>query len=160
MLWQITRVDEDAPNSRPGLGGSLSLLCLAPLLVAAAPMGRVDISLHGLRSGKGMVRVCLTKSPKHFPDCNADPKARSRSVPAVEAGRLSFTDLEPGSYALALFHDENANARLDTFAKIPREGFGFSRNPKVRFGAPSFRQVAFPIQAAPVKMAVRMQYFL
>ncbi len=138
----------------------LAPLCLLPLLSAAAPVGRLDISLQGLRSGKGIVRVCLTREPRHFPDCNADPQAHSQNLPAARAGSVSFTGLAPGTYALAIFHDENGNARLDTFAAIPREGFGFSRNPKIRFGAPSFGQVAFPVQAAPVKIAVRMQYFL
>ncbi len=151
------QLEHPQPRSCPT---ALLALCLLPLLAAAAPAGHVDISLEGLRSAKGVVRVCLTSNPKHFPDCNSDPQARSRTVPAAQAKRLSFGDLAPGSYALALFHDENANSKLDTFAAIPREGFGFSGNPKIRFGAPSFRQVAFPVSAAPVKMAVRMQYFL
>jgi len=138
----------------------LALPLLALLPAAAASTSRVEIDLQGLRNQKGLVRVCLTRSVKHFPDCNADPEAKSRTLPAGEARRLSFEGLQPGTYALALFHDENSNAKLDTFAAIPREGFGFSRNPKIRFGAPSFKQVAFPIAAAPVKLSVRMQYFL
>ncbi len=129
-------------------------------MAGAGASGGVDLSVEGLRSQKGVVRICLTRNPAHFPDCNADPKAVSRTLPAAQAKRLSFADLAPGSYALALFHDENRNSRLDTFAAIPREGFGFSRNPKIRFGAPSFNQVAFPVTSAPVQVTVRMQYFL
>jgi len=135
-------------------------LVLAPLIGAAAPAGRLDVSLAGLRNAKGMVQVCLTRDAERFPDCKADPAALTRSVPAGQASRLVFDALPAGDYALALFHDENANARLDTFMKMPREGFAFSRNPKVRFGPPSFREVAFLVAAQPVKLSVRMQYFL
>ena len=138
----------------------LLIFGLIPCLAGAAAPGRVDLSVEGLRSDKGLVRICLTKNPAHFPDCNADPKAISRTLPVSQAKRLSLPDLAPGTYALSLFHDENRNAKLDTFAAIPREGFGFSRNPKIRFGPPKFTQVAFPIAAAPVQVTVRMQYFL
>lgn len=133
---------------------------LLPLLAGAGAPGRIELSVEGLRSNKGVVRICLTKNARHFPDCNADPQAVSRTLSVAEAKRLSMPDLAPGTYALSLFHDENGNARLDTFAAIPREGFGFSRNPRIRFGPPSFTQVAFPIASAPVQVTVRMQYFL
>ena len=135
-------------------------LALAPLLGAAAPAGRLEVSLAGLRNAKGVVQICLTRDAKTFPDCKADPAAITRSVATGQASRLAFDGLPAGDYALALFHDENSNKRLDTFMKMPREGFGFSRNPKVRVGPPSFKQVAFPIAAQPVKLSVRMQYFL
>ncbi len=138
----------------------LVILGLVPCLAGAGAPGRVDLAVEGLRSAKGVVRICLTKNPAHFPNCNADPKAISRTLPTAQAKRLSLPDLAPGTYALSLFHDENRNAKLDTFAAIPREGFGFSRNPKIRFGPPDFAQVAFPIAAAPVQITVRMQYFL
>jgi uncharacterized protein (DUF2141 family) len=66
----------------------------------------------------------------------------------------------PGRWALSLVHDENANGRLDTFLGIPREGFGFSRNPRIRFGAPGFDDVAFAVGAAPAAMTVEMKYML
>ncbi len=137
-----------------------SLLLLLPLLIAADGAGRIDVTVEGLRSSKGVVRVCLTKSAAHFPDCKKDPQSRSHTLPAGGAKSISFADLPPGHYAIALFHDENSNTKLDTMLAIPKEGFGFSRNPKIRFGAPPFKQVAFPVAAAPVKVSVRMQYFL
>ena len=139
---------------------AIMALALLPFMAAGPTSGRVELVLTGLRNPKGIVRVCLTRSADYFPDCKRDPEAVSRSVPAAHASRLSFSVVAPGTYALAVFHDENGNAKLDTFAKIPREGFGFSRNPKIRFGAPSFKHVAFPVTEAPVRVTVRMQYFL
>ena len=135
-------------------------VAVAPLLGAAAPSGQLDVTLDGLRSAKGDLLLCLTRNAKHFPDCNADPEARKLVVPARGARTFSFDDLPPGNYAFSLFHDENRNRKLDTMMALPREGFGFSRNPKVRFGPPSFTQVAFQVGSGPVTHIVKMQYFL
>jgi uncharacterized protein (DUF2141 family) len=48
------------------------------------------------------------------------------------------SDLAPGSYAVSVFHDANGNGKLDTFVGIPKEGYGFSRNPPFRPRAPRF----------------------
>lgn len=119
----------------------------------------VSIDLTGLRSTRGKVLVCLTRLPDHFPDCRNDPDKRHFAV-AARAGETSLGMLAPGSYAIAIIHDENGNGRLDTFAGIPREGVGFSRNPALRFGAPSFRAASFPVTGAPVEQGIRIKYFL
>lgn len=57
---------------------------------------------------------------------------------------VRFDSLPPGPKAVRLFHDENENADLDTnFFGIPSEGYGFSNNPRSRFGAPSFEDQLF-----------------
>lgn len=73
---------------------------------------------------------------------------------------LRFDGVETGQYALALFHDENANGRLDTILGIPREGFGFSRNPAVHFGAPKFDEASITITGPITRVRVRLQYLL
>ena len=107
-----------------------------------------------------MVRLCLTRNPAHFPDCNADPAAVKRSVSAAQAGAIHLAGISPGVYALAVIHDENGNGRLDKFMAIPREGFGFSRNPRIRMGPPAFTEVRFEIAGARVGQTVRMKYLL
>lgn len=136
------------------------LIALAPLLVGAAPPATsLEVGVERLRNARGVIRACLTRSPEHFPDCRADPAALKRTVPATVA-QVRFAGFEPGRYALTIIHDENANHRLDTFMAIPREGFGFSRNPKVRFGPPQFDQVAIDLGGGFARQSVRMQYLL
>jgi uncharacterized protein (DUF2141 family) len=43
---------------------------------------------------------------------------------------------------------------------IPREGFGFSQNPVVRFGPPRFDQVRFQISSGISRQTLRLQYLL
>ena len=129
------------------------------LLAGAAPPATVDIDIQGARNAKGVFHVCITNQQRHFPDCSKDAAALKRTVPAASRS-LSLAGLAPGRYAVTLFHDENANQRLDTLLGIPREGFGFSRNPVVRFGAPKFRQVDIQLAPGKNRHALRLQYLL
>ena len=106
------------------------------------------------------MRLCLTRNPAHFPDCNGDPAALKRSVAASQAGSIHLGGVAPGSYALAVIHDENGNGRLDKFMGIPREGFGFSRNPRIRMGPPRFDEVRFDVNGGRVRQSVQMKYLL
>ena len=107
-----------------------------------------------------MVRLCLTRNPAHFPSCDRDPAAVSRTVPARAVGTVRFTGLEAGTWALGVIHDENSNGRLDTFLAVPREGFGFSRNPRLRMGPPRYEEVRVPVNAGRATLVVRMTYLL
>nr|WP_181316569.1 DUF2141 domain-containing protein [Sphingobium sp. JAI105] len=137
-------------------------MLLVPLLLGAAPLGQPQpliMALEGLRSTKGQILVCVTRVPRYFPDCSDDPDKRHFAV-AARGGAVTIGNVTPGDYAIAIVHDENGNGKLDTFAGIPREGVGFSRNPVLRFGAPSFRSASFAVAGAPVEQDIRVKYFL
>lgn len=130
------------------------------MLSGAAPAGRLDVDVEGLRNASGQVRLCLTRNPDHFPNCKTDPAALRLAVAAGAVGRLAFADLPSGDYALSVIHDENGNRKLDTFARIPREGFGFSRNPAIRLGPPRFADARFGMAGQPVRQEVIIRYIL
>ncbi len=102
--------------------------------------------------------ACLTTRPQNFPNCQDDPNARRLTVPTAEAAILQFGNLPSGTYALALIHDENGNGKLDTVFGIPKEGFGFSKNPAIRFGPPSFKSSGFTIVAGRTDESVKIKY--
>ncbi|CAN5388556.1 DUF2141 domain-containing protein [soil metagenome] len=129
------------------------------LLVGAAPTAELTIDIAKLRSTKGMVRICLTAMPDNFPSCIDDSQAVSRSVPAG-VHELRIDGLPHGNYAIAVIHDENGNKKLDTFMGIPREGFGFSRNPPIGFGAPRFAAARFALESDTETQQVQMRYLL
>ncbi len=114
----------------------------------------------GLRSTKGMVRACLTRNPHYFPRCNNDPEAYKESVAAAPGATMRFSGVAPGDYAITVLHDENRNFKPDFMLGIPREGVGFSRNPVLRMGPPSFAAARFAVPAAPVAQEIRIKYFL
>ena len=140
----------------------LLLSPIAALLGAAAappPTAELELRIERLRSAKGMIRICLTRQPAHFPDCRNDRQRVLHSV-AATSGTVRLSGLVPGAYAVSAFHDENANGSFDSTLAIPREGFAFSRNPVIRFGAPKFRQVVIDLRAGINPQTLRMQYLL
>lgn len=141
--------------------------CLIALLSGATPTTELKVDVQHLRSHKGMIRICLTADPDNFPACVDDADATARSVPAG-TDTPTIRGLPPGDYAIAVIHDENGNRKLDTFIGVPREGFGFSRNPPVGFGPPRFAAARFTLGGAGAGAGaggaavqhVRMRYLL
>ncbi len=145
---------------------------LALTAVLAGPVGAipatpdapedVSVTVTNLRNAKGKVLACLTANAKAFPDCSKDPAARHVAVPVQAGGavQLDFPAVVPGTYAISLFHDENGNGKLDTMVMIPKEGFGFSRDARVRFGPPRFSAAAFVLDHGSLHQTVRMRYLL
>ena len=70
-------------------------------------------------------------------------------VVAVESSSFShLSELPAGVYAAGVFHDLNANNRLDTnLFGIPKEQFGFSNNVSSLFGAAQFEAASIQISS-------------
>jgi uncharacterized protein (DUF2141 family) len=145
-----------------GFAARTAGLALSAILLTAAntPSATLDVAITGLRSTKGNVLICVTANAKYFPNCSKDPLAHKRSVAAANAAMVQFNDMTPGTYAVGLIHDENANKKLDVAIMIPREGFGFSRNPVITFGPPKFKAAAFSVGAGESLQGVKMKYML
>ncbi len=149
-------------TSVSGIGFAALTLVLAALPMTApkaTTASSLDVSISGKRSAKGLLLVCLTSNPKAFPDCSKDPKARTAKVSASGAA-VSFDGLAPGSYAISMIHDENGNGKMDMRVFLPREGFGFSRNPTITFGPPKFGAASFQVGEGANSQAVKLRYML
>ena len=109
---------------------------------------------------QGNVLVCVTANPRYFPNCSKDPQGHRARVAARNAGSVKFNDMAEGTYAIALLHDENANDKMDMAIFLPKEGFGFSRNPAVVTGPPKFNRAAFLLDRDDAKQMVKMKYML
>ncbi|WP_435199779.1 DUF2141 domain-containing protein [Qipengyuania sp. 902] len=123
---------------------------------------KVTVTVTDLRNAEGVVRACMTKDETKFPKCRGVPGAYATTADARE-GTVTFTfsDVKPGRYAIALLHDENGNGKADrALGMMPKEGFGFSRDAKVRMGPPSFEDAVFPVGAANERLTIRMRYML
>jgi uncharacterized protein (DUF2141 family) len=110
----------------------------------------LTVEVTGMRSAKGQVVYSLFSGPEGFPDKGEKAVASGQCVISPEkTAHFAIPKLAPGVYAVTLFHDENNNGKLDTKTfGIPKEGFGFSRDPKIRVGPPRFKDAAFAITSA------------
>ena len=119
----------------------------------------LEVEFTHLRSTRGVLQICLTTEAGDFPDCRNGHTAIKRTISA-STPRVRFTGLPLGTYAIAVIHDANSNERLDTFMGMPREGFGFSRNPAIGFGPPRFSAASFGVGSDAPAQQVRIRYLL
>lgn len=137
---------------------SMTMLCMFPQVgIAQAATTSLEVTVSGISSTKGVIRLALCPPQAGFPDCK-DKAIRTASLP-IENGqaRAVFSGLDKGTYAIAIFHDANNNGKLDTFAGIPKEGYGFSRNPPFRPRAPKWSEAVIEVQDAAT-INIRMRY--
>ncbi len=143
--------------------GWLALAGVAPALALAVPAqaGEVVITVTDLRSTKGVVRACMTTRADIFPKCIKDPGAHRTVVPAGEKVEVRFTGVKPGSYGIALLHDENNNGKADrAMGMMPKEGYGFSRDAPVNMAPPKFKDAVLQIGEGTQRLTIKMRYFL
>lgn len=137
----------------------LAAACIVVLLGAsAAEAASLEVRILNLRNDRGMVHLCLSSGAEQFPDCRGAAASLSLSRPASQAGTIRFSNIQPGTYALSVVHDENGNGSLDKFLAIPREGFGFSNNPRLKMRAPRFEEASFVASGASSVVSVKMIY--
>jgi uncharacterized protein (DUF2141 family) len=114
----------------------------------------VKVEIRNFRSDKGKALIALYASPKGFPD-KTSHAVRRLEVPIVKrTARAVFPKLPPGTYAVAVLHDEDGNRTMKTgLFGIPKEGYGVSRDARGTFGPPSFSDARFALRAAKVVTA-------
>ena len=125
----------------------------------AADLASLDVTIAGIKTDKGVVRLALCPPQAGFPDCKSRVVRSAALTIAGGTARTTLTGLAPGSYAVSVFHDANANAKLDTFAGIPKEGYGFSRNPSFKPRAPKFSEAEITVSGA-VSTKITLRYIL
>jgi uncharacterized protein (DUF2141 family) len=121
--------------------------------------GALTVGVTGLRSARGQVGCMLYGSERGFP---TDPgKALERRwcpIGGTEA-RCTFHPVPAGTYAVACFHDENGNGKMDFgLFGIPVEGNVVSNHARGFLGPPSFDSARFTLSGRPAEMTLRIAY--
>lgn len=149
----------------------LSLACgaavavLAPAAASAATCvgepgaGKVklEISATNLRNAKGEVAFTVYPDDRGRFLAGGGKLARDR-VPAVAPTTRACFWLKPGHYAVATYHDENADHDFNRTLFSIKEGFGFSNDAPTTFGLPSFDKVRFQVPEEGRAIAIRTRY--
>jgi uncharacterized protein (DUF2141 family) len=126
----------------------------------APNQGALHVTVGGMRSAKGNITITIyPDDAAHFLD--GKYKVARQTLPvAFPVTTACFLLPAPAVYAVALFHDENADGHLDTSAiGIPTEGYGFSNNPILYFGPPGLGKVRFTLHPGDNSVDVRMKYY-
>jgi uncharacterized protein (DUF2141 family) len=143
----------------------LILSFLLVSVVAGEGYGNSDsdvlkIHVHGLSPGLGSVIITVFSGPDGFPQ-------ESKLAFASHSWKVDKTDMtveisgmKPNNYAVAMFQDENDDHILNRhFLGYPSELFGFSRDPKIYFGPPSFSASEFSWTAVHNEIDVTLHHW-
>jgi uncharacterized protein (DUF2141 family) len=144
-----------------------TLALSAPAAAQSAPGGCtgpasstwVNVVVNGVRSSTGLVAVTLyaDNSRKFLAKGGSMFVGRVRAVAGTTRACVHLP--QPGTYALAIYHDENANEKFDrTGIGFPAEGYGFSNNPSTLAGLPAFRSVRLAVPRTGLTSRIQLKY--
>lgn len=133
---------------------------LPPVKATCAASGAgIRVIVERVKSSKGLITAVLyNDEPSNFLK-RGQRLARVRVHATEGATRLCLEAPGPGSYAVALYHDENGNRKFDrNLLGIPLEGYGFSNDPRFALGPPKHEDVVFDVGTAPVEIKISLRY--
>jgi uncharacterized protein (DUF2141 family) len=120
----------------------------------------IHVRILNIRSSTGTIDCAIFDPPVGFPKevLRSATQAMIIKIRNKEA-LCTFEDIPPGTYALAVIHDENMNGELDTkWLGIPKEGYGFSNDARARLGSPSFSAASFQYDGGTLHMTISLHY--
>jgi uncharacterized protein (DUF2141 family) len=118
-------------------------------------MPTLTLDITNISQSGGTLRVAVFKPTKSFGTGKPD-FFKVVPIQAAAPQRVSF-ELEPGNYAIAVYHDLNNNEKLDkNLVGYPREPFGFSKNYRPVLSAPTFEDCSFALGNAPQQLEIRL----
>ncbi len=139
------------------IGMLLFVLTLTRLLLFSAPENpKLTVDIQNVKTAKGSVFVAIYRPCEGFPlDCK--PINSQRLTAKDGSLQMQFT-LEPGDYAVAIYHDVNDNGKMDkNIIGIPKEPYGFSNNFRPRLSPPKFSDCKIVVGDKGKGIAVRLE---
>jgi uncharacterized protein (DUF2141 family) len=123
---------------------------------AAAEGFAITVAVAGIKENEGEVNCSLYSKEKGFP--MKKPVFAEQRVPVKSSSeKCVFTNVPAGVYAVAVYHDEDGDGKVDTnMMGIPSEPVGVSNNPKPAMRAPTFDEAKFEVSKdVSMKVVVR-----
>jgi uncharacterized protein (DUF2141 family) len=134
-----------------------SLFCAVTLAASfGGHAATLTVKISEFTKAVGKMGVQLVDSQAAYDGKGKPIAAQMVEVKSTDPLTLTFSDLKPGTYAVMVMHDENGNGKLDSnMLGIPKEGYGFSNNPRV-MRRPNFDETKFDVKAADISIAVEI----
>lgn len=155
------------PATRVPMGIRCIALCavlvfanLPTIVFAQSSCPGIHVKILDIRNSTGAVACALFESPEGFPTEFLHSATNIMMIKVRDTqARCDFEDIPPGTYALAVIHDENMDGKLGTnWLGVPTEGYGFSNDATASFGAPSFDAASFPYDGENLDMTISLNY--
>lgn len=128
------------------------------LSISVSNAATLTVDVNNIRSSEGLIVAVLHDGAEGFP-VERKPLVKKFTHAKEEGITMSFPNLSEGSYAVALYHDENGNQEMDkNFIGIPKEGLGVSNDAKGSFGPPSFKDAAIQVGGSDLNIKISIGY--
>jgi len=106
----------------------------------------LKIEVSGIKRVKGQIVVGIFNRASSF--LKSGEEYRTLTVDVKQSSsEIILPNLPKGRYAVSVYQDENSDKTCNlNFLRIPKEGYGFSRNYVPFRSAPKFNDCAFDLQ--------------
>ena len=124
---------------------------LAPLfLSSASPLlagSGVAVTVNKVRPGKGLVHIALVNKAQFLLRKKLKKPLQKGIVESLgESVQFTFKDLAPGDYAVQVLQDFDGDGFMTyNWLGLPKEPWGISNNPPIRFGPPKWERSKFTV---------------
>jgi uncharacterized protein (DUF2141 family) len=140
-----------SPIRAAALMSASAALALSALPARAA--GTLELQVDNVGSADGSLMIALYDKAG---DWRERPVRSLQQVATSGSVTVTFADLPPGHYAIALYHDRNGNGKLDSnLLGIPREPYGFSGKAPT-MGPANWDQARFEVLDAGARVVVKL----
>jgi len=128
------------------------------LLLKEAKSQDLFIEIDHIKPIKGEVLIAVFNNEEGFPFLTSKAIQLVKAIPNQGKAQCIVKGLPVGRYAIALFHDFNADGKLNTnLIGIPKEGYGVSNNAYNTFSAPRYKDALFEFKANSTQR-INMKY--
>lgn len=113
----------------------------------------ITVTIDQIKNDKGHVRIGL-----HTIDTFMRAEAINSVVSEIKDGKIvaEFSDVQPGTYAILVMHDENDNGTMDFEPSgMPLETYGMSNNPTL-MGPPQFSDAEFEVADEDLDLEIKL----
>jgi uncharacterized protein (DUF2141 family) len=125
--------------------------------IKLCPPGHKDyviVTITGLKDDKG--DVILEVYPNDEKEFLKQRLGRTDDYhPTAPDTKMCVEVPGPGKYAFVVHHDRDVDNKFDLF----KDGYGFSRNPRILFSSPDVDEVVVDIKHRITRLTIEMHYF-
>lgn len=131
-----------------------SLFLSGPTPASSLKKASLTVEIQNVRMMTGAVYIALFRPGKDFPSGKA---MDGKKIDAAHNSVQTTFSVEPGEYAIAVYHDQNGNGKMDTrLFGIPKEPYGFSNDFRPMLSAPKFSDCEFSVGDGGKTMRIKL----
>lgn len=129
----------------------LSLFLFVIFSQAQTNLGTIELVISETSSDTGVIRLLIFDQDKGWPE-SIDKAWKLVTLPIKNGtAQQTIANVPAGNYAITVFHDQDEDGVIrKNKIGYPLDAFGFSNNPSLLFGVPSFEKCSKKVNPGKV----------